>query len=165
MTQLVLPSHANTTGITFGGQVMFWMEACASLSAMRHMRRLAIIVAADELHFLQPTFIGEAVLIRSHVTRTFVTSLEVAVTVDAENLKTGERRHCNTAFFTFVAVDDHGVYLSTLHLPCLVPAPAEVDEYHAAAVRRSIRLENKAAGPPLSSLSDGSIPRSASPRP
>lgn len=161
MTQLVLPSHANTTGITFGGQVMFWMESCASLSAMRHMRRLAIIVAADELHFLQPTFIGEAVLIRSHVTRTFVTSLEVAVTVAAENLMTGEKRHCNTAFFTFVAVDESGRYLSTVQVPPLIPsAPSEFDEYHAAAVRRSIRLEHKAAGAP-----GGLLPRSVSPLP
>lgn len=161
MTQLVLPSHANTTGITFGGQVMFWMESCASLSAMRHMRRLAIIVAADELHFLQPTFIGEAVLFRSHVTRTFVTSLEVAVTVTAENLITGEKRHCNTAFFTFVAVDESGRYLSAVQVPPLIPsAPEEYEEYHAAAARRSIRLEHKAAVAPGLPLT-----RSASPRP
>jgi hypothetical protein len=36
--QLVLPQHANSLSITFGGQVMKWMENVAAVSASRFAR-------------------------------------------------------------------------------------------------------------------------------
>lgn len=38
MVELVLPQHANTLQITFGGQIMQWMESCSIASASRHGR-------------------------------------------------------------------------------------------------------------------------------
>jgi acyl-CoA hydrolase len=35
VVELVMPQHANTLGITFGGQIMAWMETCALTSANR----------------------------------------------------------------------------------------------------------------------------------
>lgn len=36
--ELVLPQHANTLQITFGGQIMEWMEYCAVVCALRLSR-------------------------------------------------------------------------------------------------------------------------------
>lgn len=38
VVELVMPQHANTLSITFGGQIMAWMEACALTSANRLTR-------------------------------------------------------------------------------------------------------------------------------
>lgn len=35
VVELVMPQHANTLSITFGGQIMAWMETCAIASASR----------------------------------------------------------------------------------------------------------------------------------
>lgn len=35
VVELVMPQHANTLSITFGGQIMAWMEICARASANR----------------------------------------------------------------------------------------------------------------------------------
>ncbi len=36
------------------------------------------------------------------------TSMKVRICVESENLKSGERKLTNTAFFTYVALDDEG---------------------------------------------------------
>jgi acyl-coenzyme A thioesterase PaaI-like protein len=86
MTHLVLPSHANTIGVTFGGQIMAWMESCAIISAMRHCRKMCLTVAVDTLHFLHPIQVGEAVIITARVNAVFSMSIEVEVSVSSENL-------------------------------------------------------------------------------
>ncbi|KAF9583659.1 Acyl-coenzyme A thioesterase 11 [Lunasporangiospora selenospora] len=44
--QLVLPQHANSLSITFGGQVMKWMEGVAAVSASR-FAHVPIVTASD----------------------------------------------------------------------------------------------------------------------
>jgi len=115
MTHLVFPSHANTAGITFGGQIMAWMvstcihsfirtlhsithcthsssssssvqEMAASISACRHARATCINISVDSLHFLKPSKVGEAIIIKSQVNRVFGYYMEVGITVEVEDL-------------------------------------------------------------------------------
>jgi acyl-CoA hydrolase len=59
--------------------------------------------------------------------------------VEAEDLITGRRRHTNSAYLTFVAVDRNG---RPMEMPPLVPeTPDEVRRYAAAQARRQRRLE------------------------
>ncbi|KAF9152846.1 hypothetical protein BG015_004585 [Linnemannia schmuckeri] len=89
--QLVLPQHANSLSITFGGQVMKWMENVAAVSASR-FARVPIVTASDCL------------TMRSVVTRVFRSSMEIYVFVDSENLVTGKQTFTNEAFFSMVAL-------------------------------------------------------------
>jgi chromosome segregation ATPase len=43
VVETVLPQHANTLQITFGGQIMKWMEHCCFVSASRHSRRFLLL--------------------------------------------------------------------------------------------------------------------------
>jgi len=52
MTELVLPSHANTLGIAFGGQIMKWMENCASITASRFTKMYVLTSSVDGLRFM-----------------------------------------------------------------------------------------------------------------
>ncbi|KAF9924517.1 Acyl-coenzyme A thioesterase 11 [Linnemannia zychae] len=102
--QLVLPQHANSLSITFGGQVMKWMENVAAVSATRFVRVPIVTASIDSLQFHRKTMIGDCLTMRSVVTRVFKSSMEVYVFVDSENLVTGKRTFTNEAFFSMVAL-------------------------------------------------------------
>lgn len=145
MTELVLPSDANSLGTAFGGRVMAWIDVCGAICAQRHCRQVVVTAHIDELHFHAPIKLGMIAALHSHVTAAFTHSLEVEVIVYSENPLSGERRHCCSAFLTFTALDDLG-------RPARVPPLAcETDEERAvqavATERRARRLEaRKAAG-------------------
>ena len=64
------PQHANSIGITFGGQVMRWMEQCAFIAASRVARGGFLLTAAmDSISFLNPARVGDTVYVESQVRR------------------------------------------------------------------------------------------------
>lgn len=141
MTQLVLPSHTNPLGTAFGGQIMAWIDICAGIAAQRHARQITVTASMDDLHFRSPIRQGEVVILKAQVNRAFHTSMEVGVRVEAENPLTGERRHCSSAYLTFVAVDARG---QRVLIPHLIPGTeAEKRRYEEAEARRQFRLERR----------------------
>jgi acyl-CoA hydrolase len=69
------------------------------------------------------------------------TSMEVGVRVEAEDLQTGNRRHTNSCYLTFVAIDRNG---KPIEVPRLIPETEdEVRRYDAAKARRQRRLEER----------------------
>ncbi|MBM76124.1 MAG: acyl-CoA thioesterase [Proteobacteria bacterium] len=108
MTQLVLPSHTNNHGTAFGGQIAAWCDISAAVSAQRFCRAPVVTASMDQLHFLRPVRQGMVVILRSQVNRSWTTSLEVGVRVEAEDPFSGATVHCCSAYLTFVALDAHG---------------------------------------------------------
>ena len=79
--------------------------------------------------------------VRSTVNAAWRTSMEVGVRVEAENLQTGIRRHTNSCYLTFVAIDRNG---RPVEVPRLVPeTDLEIQRYEAAKSRRRRRLEER----------------------
>ncbi len=141
MTEIVLPSHTNPLGTAFGGQIMAWIDICAGIAAQRHARQIVVTASMDDLHFRAPIYQGEVVVLKAQVNRSFHTSMEVGVRVEAENPLTGERRHCSSAYLTFVALDAEG---NRVPIPPLVPETEdEKRRYEEAAERRRYRLERR----------------------
>lgn len=142
MTQIVLPSHTNNHGTIFGGQVAAWCDICAAVSAQRFCRGSVVTASMDQLHFLEPIRKGMVAIFLSQVNQAWRTSMEVGVRVLAEDPMTGERRHCCSAYLTFVALDTEG-------LPTEVPELdlGEEVEWHRRAkeanIRKAHRLELK----------------------
>jgi acyl-CoA hydrolase len=69
------------------------------------------------------------------------TSMEVGVRVEAEDLQTGNRRHTNSCYLTFVAIDRNG---KPIEVPRLIPeTDDEIRRYEAAKARRKRRLEER----------------------
>ena len=62
----------------------------------------------DDLQFLHPIKVGDLIILQSHVTCTFTTSLEVQVDVYSEETLTGRRLLTSRAFLTFVAIARDG---------------------------------------------------------
>lgn len=139
MNELVMPNDTNPLGNLMGGRLMQWMDICSAIATRRHSNRNVVTVAADSIEFRYPIKLGEVVVIEGEVTRTFNSSMEVAMQVWSENLKTGERRLCTTSFYTFVAVDSDGKPVS---VPEIIPeSDFEKERYEQAAERRKLRLK------------------------
>ncbi len=143
MTQLVLPNDTNQLGNLLGGRLMEWMDIAAAVSAQRHSNRICVTAGVDNLVFLQPIRLGEVVTLSACVNRVFGTSMEVGVHVTAENQLIGDKRVANTAYFTFVAVDDHAK--PTRVQPIAPETADEKRRYREALERRNRRLAGKNA--------------------
>lgn len=141
MSEVVLPNDTNSHGTIFGGRLMSLMDKCAAISATRHSEILCVTVAVDSVEFTSPVYLGEVVMLESWVNRVFNTSLEVEISVEAENILKKKRRQCNRAFFTFVAVNARG---KPVPVPPLHPeTDLEKERYEKAALRREMRLYMK----------------------
>jgi acyl-CoA hydrolase len=110
LADLMMPSQANglRTPSIFGGVVMSMVDKCAALSAMKHSGGQATTLAVDRILFREPIMVGELVEIRSHVAHVGRTSMSVVADVYAEDLRTGNRRHTNACWLTFVHLSDDG---------------------------------------------------------
>ncbi len=139
MTEIVLPNDSNGIDHMMGGRLMHLMDTCAAISAHRHANRICVTVSVDTVSFDAPIHVGEIVLIESWINRAFRTSMEVELSVVAENALTQKRRKCNYAYFTFVAIDEEG---RPVAVPGIYPQTAkEQSRYAAALERRKQRIE------------------------
>jgi acyl-CoA hydrolase len=141
MNHIVLPGEANSLGTAFGGNVMAWIDMTASIAAQRHCHMSSVTASMDELHFHGPIRVGWIAILRARVLAAFNTSMEVGVTVHAENPRTGDRALTTSALLTFVALDDKG-QRGTVP-PLLLETDAAREAEKAAHQRRNARLANK----------------------
>ena len=141
--QLMMPQHANVLGHVFGGVVLSMMDTTAAVSAIRHARLACVTVSVDRVDFREPIHVGDLVIMKSSVNFVGRTSMEIGVRVETENLLTGVRRHTNSCYLTFVAVDRNG---KPVPVPPLKPeTPEEIRRYKAAKERRERRLQERTA--------------------
>jgi acyl-CoA hydrolase len=133
MTQLVQPNDTNQLGNLLGGQLMHWIDLAAAIAASRHSRRVCVTASVDELNFIHPIKQGEVVILRASVNRVFRTSMEVGVKVLSENLLTGKVQHANSAYLTFVSIDDNGTPVQS---PRLLSENKDEQRRFAEALRR-----------------------------
>ena len=142
-SELMMPQDANNLGHVFGGVLLSMMDRCAAVSAIRHTHTSCVTVSVDRVDFREPIRLGDLVIMRSSVNFTGRTSMEVGIRVECENLQTGVRRHTNSCYMTFVAVDKDG---RPVPVPPIIPQTAvEKRRFAAAAERRRRRLEEREA--------------------
>jgi acyl-CoA hydrolase len=140
-TQLVLPNDTNQLGNLLGGTLMHWIDIAAAISAQRHTDRVCVTASVDELVFHQPIRLGEIVTLQASVNRVFRTSMEVGVLVTAQAGGGKPSRCANTAYLTFVALDEEG---RPVPVPSVEPeTEIEQKRFAQALVRRERRLEHR----------------------
>ena len=142
-SQLMMPQHSNNLDHVFGGVILAMMDTAAAVSAIRHARMSCVTVSVDRVDFREPIHLGDLVIMKCSVNFAGRTSMEVGVRVEAENLQTGVRRHTNSCYLTFVAIDRNG---RPVEVPRLVPETAdEIRRNEAAKERRRRRNEERSA--------------------
>ncbi|MGH7677518.1 MAG: acyl-CoA thioesterase [Gemmatimonadaceae bacterium] len=140
-SELMMPHHANNLGHVFGGVMLSMMDKTAAVAAFRHCRMTIVTASIDRVDFREPIQVGDLVVMKASVNYVGRTSMEVGVRVEAEELVTGRRRHTNSCYLTFVAVDRDG---RPVEVPGLVAeTPDEARRYQAAEQRRTVRLAER----------------------
>ena len=141
MTELVLPNHTNQLGNLLGGQLMHWIDICAALAASKHSQRVCVTASVDKIDFHHPIRLGNVVNLIASVNRAFRTSMEVGVKVFSESHIQGTRIHSNSAYLTFVSVDENGKPVETFEI--IPETEDEKRRYEQALKRRDNRLKAK----------------------
>src|SRR5712671_4762917 len=146
MVQVVLPNDANPLGFILGGTVMHLIDIAGAIACHRHTRSLVVTAAVDDLQFLHSIKVGDLIILKSHVTCVFTTSLEVQVDVFSEETLTGKRQLTSRAFLTFVAIARDGSRV--LVPPLVLDTDDERRIAEEAQTRRAERLRKRATGRP-----------------
>jgi acyl-CoA hydrolase len=141
MVQVVLPNDANPLGFILGGTVMHLIDIAGAIACHRHTRSLLVTAAVDDLQFLHSIKVGDLIILQSHVTCAFKTSLEVQVDVFSEETLTGARQLTSRAYLTFVAIARDGSRV--LVPPLIVDTDEERRVCEEAHRRRAQRLKRK----------------------
>jgi uncharacterized protein (TIGR00369 family) len=143
LTQMMEITDANIAGNVHGGVIMRLVDTAAGLAAIKHAGGLAVTVAIDEMTFLEPIQIGDVVTLRASVNDVGTSSMECGVRVEAMDPVSGRRRHANSAYLVFVAVDDEGQPRPVP--PLVVQGEDERRRRREAKLRREARLAHKEA--------------------
>jgi len=145
LAQVMLPEDANPRGNVHGGTLMKLADTAGGVCATRHARRPVVTAVIDSMTFEQPVYVGNLVVLHATVTWTGRTSIETEVSIEAEDVLSGEVRHISTAYFVYVATDKHG--RPTPVRPLDVTTPAQGRHWKEAEQRRAIRLRKPSDTP------------------
>lgn len=142
MVVLMTPDMANFSGKVHGGALLNLLDRVAYSCASRFSQHYAVTLSVDQVVFRQPIHVGELVTFRASVNYAGRTSMEIGIRVEAEDIRSGARRHTNSCYFTMVAVDEDS---KPTAVPALViDTPTKARRQKAAEERRTLRHEFEA---------------------
>lgn len=133
-TTHIFPPDTNAIGTLFGGKLMAHIDDLAAIAARKHARNNVVTASTDSVDFLVPITMGDFMLMEAFVTWTHRTSMEVFVKVEVEEMETGKRTICSTAFLTFVAIDENG---KPIPVPAVYPETEQEKALHEGAKARA----------------------------
>ncbi len=139
MTEMIMPNDANPMGNLMGGNLMRWMDIVGGIAAGKHCEAHVVTASVDNVSFKKPIHVGDIVTLEASVTRAFNTSVEIFVEVFVHDIKGQNPRKSNTAYFTFVALDDKKK--KPIKVSPVIPLTDEEQrQYEGASRRREVRL-------------------------
>lgn len=137
ISELMLPSHSNFNGKIHGGYVLSLLDQIAFACASKHSGAYCVTASVDTVDFLKPIEIGELVTMKASVNFVGSSSMLIGIRVEAENIQTGEVKHCNSSYFTMVAKDNDG---KSVKVPGLILKTDDDIRRFAKSIKR---YENK----------------------
>ena len=102
---LAEPTDVNFGGKVHGGMVMKWIDQTGYAAAVGWSGRYCVTVAVGGIQFVEPILIGDLVTVRCKLIRTGRSSMQFAVDVMAQDLKTAVQRKATSCVIIFVALD------------------------------------------------------------
>lgn len=108
IAELMLPSNTNFSGKIHGGYILSLMDQIAFACASKFSGNYCVTASVDTVNFLKPIEVGELVTMKANVNYVGKSSMIIGIRVEAENIQTGNIKHCNSSYFTMVAKDKEG---------------------------------------------------------
>jgi acyl-CoA hydrolase len=137
---LMMPPDENARGHVFGGVVLALMDKAAAVCAMRHARTSCVTVSVDRVDFREPILVGDLVHMKASVNFVGRSTMEIGIRIEAENMLLGTRRHTNSCYVTYVALDRDG---RPTEVPSLVLETDAERRRHAAGKERRRRRDEE----------------------
>lgn len=135
-TEVVCPNDTNPMGILQGGRLVQWMDIAAAVSAQLHAEKICVTASMDRVRFKNPAYVGDIIMIRAKITRTFTSSMEIRVEAWSNNVAQPKRKLICEAYFTFVALDKKGKPTAVM---AIKPVTSAEHKLHAEAYTRKKR--------------------------
>ncbi|MDH4379783.1 MAG: hotdog domain-containing protein [Vampirovibrionales bacterium] len=151
--ELVWPAlmeHCNTLSLVKEGYLLKLIDVLGAYSALKYLDNQLLVVTAslDRTNFVHPIKVWDRVVMEAHVTQVWNTSMEIAVNVDAIDMRTADmaRYHVATAKLIYVGLDKER---KPVHLPFLTVDGSSQQEAEAelADLRKASRFEEQDAAP------------------
>jgi uncharacterized protein (TIGR00369 family) len=117
ISELMLPSHTNFSGKIHGGYILSLLDQIAFACASKFSGNYCVTASVDTVNFLKPIEVGELVTMKASVNYVGNSSMIIGIRVEAENIQTGEVKHCNSSYFTMVSKDREG---NSMYVPGLI---------------------------------------------
>jgi len=148
LSQLMLPSHSNFSGKIHGGYLLSLMDQIAFACGSKFSGKYCVTASVDRVDFLSPIEVGELVTLNASVNYVGTSSMVVGIRVEAQNIQTGQIKHCNSSYFTMIAKDaDTGKPVAVPRL--ILRSKEEVMRYLKAAERIELRKQKPASAEPF----------------
>lgn len=143
INRLMTDNDANAQSNVFGGIILSLIDEAGSLAAKKQALNSPVTgVQQDRMSFIAPTFIGETVEVKAIVTKTWNTSMEVQVEVEAINPNTQQRRRVASSYLVYVRLGPNG---NPSEVPPLIPhTDLQKKRAEMADIRRQFRQQEKA---------------------
>ena len=108
ISELMLPSHTNFSGKIHGGYILSLLDQIAFACASKFSGNYCVTASVDTVDFLNPIEVGELVTMKASVNYVGKSSMIIGIRVEAEDIRTGVVKHCNSSYFTMVSKDAEG---------------------------------------------------------
>lgn len=105
LSESMMPDQLNHHGNVFGGVILALVDKCGGVVARRHARLPVVTVSIDRVEFNEPVYANDYVEAHGRIVYVGRTSMDILVTVTAEQVETGVRRQTNRCILTYVALD------------------------------------------------------------
>jgi acyl-CoA thioesterase YciA len=103
---IAMPADTNPEGDIFGGWLMSQMDLAGATLAFDLAKGRCATVAANEIIFLRPVFVGDEVSVFCEVKRVGNTSVTVAVEAWRRSRESPEAEQVTSGVFTYVAIGE-----------------------------------------------------------
>lgn len=137
----MFPSDANPAGNVFGGEILKHIDMVAGIVAQRHTQSNAVTVSMDSVNFLKPVYVGNVLKFDARINYVHKSSIEIEVSVEAENIESGEETIAARAFVTFVALGKDGRPTSVPKL--LLKTDNDRKKFEEGKQRMEQRIKNR----------------------
>ncbi|WP_299362727.1 acyl-CoA thioesterase [Winogradskyella sp.] len=141
LSQLMLPTHANYNGKVHGGFILSMMDQIAFACASKHSEHYCVTASVNTVDFLKPVEVGELLTLKASLNYVGNSSMVVGIRVVSESIIHGDKdfKHCNSSYFTMVALDDNN---EKVNVPGLIlETETDIRRFTKSIVRQNMQKQ------------------------